>query len=684
MQLEAPPREHAPGCLGKVLDMSSRRRLAVPIRVRQEVQKRWESRWAGRAPHDIECGAPCIPMPDHRRPELDSGAREQLLAEARAVSNGEWRVFGEMVPLDGSPDSWRTHPLSGTSTPLEHWSKLPIDPDAIGGDVKQVWELNRHRGLLRLAQAWAIEHDPAWLAALGAYLDSWLVGNPAGFGINWTSSLEVAFRALAWTWVRGLTHQSPLWTPQRESAFASSLWLHGRHVYRYDSVHHSPNTHLTGEGLALAMLGRAWPHWEGAASWAERGDAILAEELEHQVLADGMHAELAPGYHRYTTEFYLLWLLARQRAGESIPAATHERVRTLVDALALLRRPDGRLPGIGDEDGGVTLPLGMGHPREPDPVILLGESVLGPGAAGLPSTVREGDLGWWLLDEVTRPARSDTAGSSPPPRIASLPIAGYHILRDADPDGWWCLVDAGPQAMSLPGHSHCDLGHVEVVKGTIPIVTDPGSLLYAPDEDRRDADRSSRSHATLSVNNAPLATPTGPFRWGVLGPIPSTGVSTQEGGSIVRLGYAWSAPDGTRLRHERQVLMTDSGGLVVADWLGGANGRDVTLTWPLPWGAGQVLLETGAAAIPGDITMHWFADGVAELDGRLELATFADTYRAPVAGTYLRVGGVAEQEVRLVTTIGSSGHAVQVSLLRDSVRVSQPGHSDIILRAEVV
>lgn len=655
----------------------------MPIRVRQEVQKRWESRWAGRAPHDIECGAPCIPMPDRRRPELDSGAREQILAEARAVSNGAWRVFGEVVPLDGSPDSWRTHPLSGTTTPLEHWSKLPIHPDAIGGDVKQVWELNRHRGLLRLAQAWAIEHDPAWLAALGAYLDSWLVGNPAGFGINWTSSLEVAFRALAWTWVRGLTHQSPLWTPQRESAFASSLWLHGRHVYRYDSVHHSPNTHLTGEGLALAILGRAWPHWEGAASWTERGDAILTEELEHQVLADGMHAELAPGYHRYTTEFYLLWLLVRQRAGESVPAATHERVRTLVDALALLRRPDGRFPGIGDEDGGVTLPLGSAHPRDPDPVLVLGRGVLGLGGSSHIESPPARELAWWLLDDASWEVAMRPAVAPAPERLESLPNAGYHVLRDAAPQGWWCLVDAGPQANSLPGHSHSDLGHVEVVYGERPIVTDPGSLLYAPDQGRRDADRSSRSHATLTVDDAPLAQPSGPFRWRILGPVPASRIRQPEGGTIIGLEYAWKAADGASLRHERQVLMMDVDGLVVVDWLVGAEGRDLCLTWPLPWEEGRIVLEAGAASLPGGVTLRWFSDGVSDLAPRLDATTLADTYRAPAAGTFLRVGGRAERAVRLATTFGTAGRAVQVNLLRDVVHVVRPGHRDITLHAEV-
>jgi len=81
--------------------------------------------------------------------------------------------------------------------------------------------------------------------------------------------------------------------------------------------------------------------------------------------------------------------------------------------------------------------------------------------------------------------------------------------------------------------------------------------------------------------------------------------------------------------------------------------------------------------------LRWFSDGAAELGARLEGTTFADTYRTPVAGTFLRVDGLAGPAVRLVTTFGSTDRAVQVSLLRDSIRVARPGHGDITLRAEV-
>ena len=39
------------------------------------------------------------------------------------------------------------------------------------------------------------------LAEIRAQLESWFAANPFHRGINWSSALEVSFRALSWMWV---------------------------------------------------------------------------------------------------------------------------------------------------------------------------------------------------------------------------------------------------------------------------------------------------------------------------------------------------------------------------------------------------------------------------------------------------------------------------------------------------
>lgn len=666
--------------------MPDRRALAKPFRARQEFAKLLDAIRMPKAPRDFPTGHPRLFVPDNQRPGLPHAARSKLLIEAAEVCAGSWRTFGGEGYFISVPIPWRTGG-TGEAAPLTHWSRMSVLGGPGGADVKEIWELNRHRGLLRLAQAWYLERDPAWVAPLASHFDTWLAQNPPGLGINWASSLEVGFRALAWTWIRALTSDSTIWTPERDQAFAASLWHHGRHLSRYDSVHHSPNTHLTGEGVALAVLGRTWPDWPGANRWRTLGDRILREELEYQVLPDGMHIELAPGYHRYTLEFYLLWIALLQQSGEAIPESVRIKVEAMIAALALLRRPDGRLAGIGDEDGGVALPLGTAHPRDPAPAFGLAAGLLGDGGCAPYFSADSLDLAWWVLGDSEW---EKLAGSSvSPPRIlqvrlASLPSAGYHVLREGTGSGWWCLVDAGPQSVGLPGHTHCDLGHVEIQWEGRPVVSDPGSLAYGPDQQRRDRDRSPESHASLTVDGAPLAQPAGPFRWARLAPTPRASVESHPDRATVTLAYEWEAVDGTALRHERQVCLLDEAGVIVVDRLIGAAGRALTLSWPLPAPSVDIVAGPGEATLPGNIQLHWLTTGMSPLTVRMEEAEFAETYRAPAPGTFLRLEGEAEGEAVLVSCFTAPGQSPMVSVAQGTVRIARQGRTCIELAGGLV
>ena len=169
--------------------MSHRRAIASFIRARQELRKRLDRLRIPTAIPGLVGGPPQVPMHRPGREGLPPAAREAVLAEARAVSEGTWMVFGDRASAFRASGDWRAHPISGQPTPLRHWTSLRYLNGEAGGDVKQIWELSRHRGLLRLAQAWRIDGDARWLGSLAGHLDTWMVQNPPGTGINWASSL---------------------------------------------------------------------------------------------------------------------------------------------------------------------------------------------------------------------------------------------------------------------------------------------------------------------------------------------------------------------------------------------------------------------------------------------------------------------------------------------------------------
>lgn len=665
--------------------MIERRTFAPLIRARQELQKRAERvvpfwRLAGDSP----LPQPAIDLRPREREPLEPLAAAPLLEEAERVLRSDWRVFGVEASAFSRTRDWRAHPVSGVKTPLVHWTRLGLGEDQVGGDLKETWELNRHRELLRLAQAWFLTREERFLDSLGGALDAWIADNPPGYGINWCSSLEVALRAVSWCWLHALTADSALWTPGRSRSFAHALWHHGRHIAAYDSVHHSPNTHLTGEALGLIYLGTLYPSWPRARAWRRFGEFILLEELEHQVLADGFHYERAPGYHRYTVEFYLLWLALRAHANLAFPDRVVSAVIRMVESMLVVCRPDGLLPGIGDEDGGLTLPLHHAHPRDPAPTLSLAAELLQrPEWLGqLPPEARA--LGWWLLPVGPRMLAGRATAVAPSMVGASLPAAGYHVGRDEGFDGWWCLVDAGPHGGRQTGHAHTDLGHVEILHGHDPLVTDPGSYCYSGDSARRRWDRSEYAHAMLAVEEAPLAEPGGPFKWLRVAPDPVVRVTRDGGVFHCRLGYRWTAPGHGIIRHERQVVLWPGKGIMVVDWVDGVGERRVSVGWPLQVPVAAATLEASGLELPGrQVRIRWTGAGFDALTPSLEALEFASTYRTPVSGSVLRLGGRGEDGRVAATWFAATGSPLEARVVAGAVEAVSGTASPLVLRQEL-
>src|SRR6266508_4122692 len=215
--------------------------------------------------------------------------RDAIINTAEAALAGKFSLLGHVgLSFGDPPDSpidWSLDPVSGKRAPLRHWSKLrPLDPLG-GGDPKVVWELNRQAHFVTLGQAYWLTNDDRFAAVFVDQVCAWIDANPVGMGVNWASSLEVAFRSIAWLWALGLCIDSRDVTPDFFTRLLKSLIEHGRHIEKYLSYYFSPNTHLTGEALGLLYLGRALPELSRAEGWRDLGLQILLDQAPKQVRA---------------------------------------------------------------------------------------------------------------------------------------------------------------------------------------------------------------------------------------------------------------------------------------------------------------------------------------------------------------------------------------------------------------
>lgn len=634
-----------------------RRRLAPLIRAGQEVGKWWDGvrgleAWDGSGSHLRESGdAPLkqalrLPAPfEHlsERPALTPGESGRLLQVADRLLAGEWTLFGRVVPLHGSVD-WSVHPVTGTATPRRHWSTIRYMSGEAGGDPKFVWELNRHTCLLRLAQAYRLTADERYAEAMLRLLRSWMAQERPGVGINWTSSLEVAIRSVNWCWSWMLTRTSPGWT---ESVLRQFLWQlshHARHVYRFDSVHHSPNTHLLGEAVGLMYVGRVFPVLRRSDEWLRRGRAILASEFRHQILPDGFHFERSTGYHRYALEAYLHACLLERASGDpGAPSDGLEALGRIAAAAEKLRRPDGRWPVIGDEDGGRIVHLATSAAEDMGSLLDVVRRLQAGGGTGRTGRPLPGEESKWLLG-ARAPSASD--GSGPPvgegggaPRVrsAELPHAGFSVGRARAGDGeWYCLVSTGsaPDA-DASGHAHADLGHVEIARGEVPVVVDPGSPTYTASVGVRNRYRTEQAHACLEVEGSPQAVPGSPFGWRELPPASST--RTRLAGDTWRCELAYRTGESDHLEHVRRIKLARDG-VRVTDFITGVEPEDrLTLCWPVPYAGEEIRVLNDGIAFSG-VRVKWKARGPrASVAASLEPASWSPSYGIERPGSVLRL-----------------------------------------------
>jgi hypothetical protein len=438
---------------------------------------------------------------------------QRLIEKADRICEGRFDLLGFTDLSFGNPIDWHFEPLSGKRIPLLHWSKLDYLDADIAGDKKIIWELNRHQYFMTLGQAYLLTGDERYARVFADHLDAWMKANPPKLGINWASSLEVAFRSISWLWAFYFFKSSPSLSSETFKRAWKFLYLSARHLESYLSTYFSPNTHLTGEALGLFYLGTLLPEFKGAKRWQELGSRILIEQLPIHVKPDGVYFEQSSYYHRYTTDFYIHFLLLSRANNRSLPPQVEESLVRLLDHLMYLTRPDGTTPLFGDDDGGR---LAMLDDRPANDF----RSTLGTGAVlfdrGDYKFVADGAAEelLWLTGTQGLTKLDAIASTQPAKTSVAFDDGGYFVMRD----GWtresnYLLFDCGPHGALNCGHAHADALSIDVAANGRTVVVDPGTYTYTGSKELRDWFRSSHAHNTLTLEGESSSVPGGAFSW---------------------------------------------------------------------------------------------------------------------------------------------------------------------------
>jgi hypothetical protein len=445
------------------------------------------------------------------------------LAAADRVAAGKLDVFALQDVDLGSPPRWNRDPKTGVDAALSVSKLLDYrDPRQVG-DIKYLWELNRHLHLVTLAQAYALSRDVRYFHVIWHHLESWFAACPYRMGPNWSSALEVAIRLINWsvTWQLLGGARSPLFedagSVQFRQRWLESVYQHAQFVRGYFSLHSSANNHLIGEAAGLFIAALTWPHWPSARAWLAAAKAILEREALLQNAPDGVNREQAASYQQFVLDFLLLVLFAGKANGQSFSVQCESRIEAMLEYLASIMDVAGNVPMFGDADDGRVVRLAQGGDFSPYRSLLATGAIL----------FRRGDfkLKAGALDDKTRCLvgsqaealfQGQSAAETRLPLRQTFPAGGYYILGCDFETGREIrlIADAGPLGYrSIAAHGHADALAFTLSIGGVEFLIDPGTYAYHTQGAWRDYFRGTSAHNTLRVDERDQSQSGGNFMW---------------------------------------------------------------------------------------------------------------------------------------------------------------------------
>jgi hypothetical protein len=643
------------GPLGAVLlaDRVARRALPTGIYRRFWGQDSWDNDDVPQnvIPHDLD--------PDAFHARFPNAVR-RIMAAADEAMEHRFDFLGTGPTDWGDPIRWHEDPNSGHLWPVDFYSIMtPINAGGTGADVKIPWELSRfHHGVV-LAQAYYLSGENCYADALVEQWRSWRQANPYPYGINWTSAMDVAIRAVNVLYAAALVSSRPGDGQHRLDELSKSMRQHGSFIERnleigvgeigVGEIGTGPNGLVTGNHYlanlsGLACIGLALPGLPEAGRWARVGLSGLSNEAKRQVLADGLSWEGSTSYHRLVLELLLVPALIARRAGVNPDTgkqtAYFETLELMCAAVMHLTGPDGTVPLIGDNDDGRMLVTDGG----PDRPVGDHRYLLGLGAALFFRSDMKAAAGkaqpdlFWLLGEQGLQAFDalDSEPNAEREKAHAFESGGLCVLRGDGVGDFALLRTRGAVPGAPTGHLHNDALSLVLWIGGEAVTVDPGTLAYTSDTAARDELRSTLAHATVSLDgreqNRPV--PGNLFALGIETEVELVECRSDDSVSVVTGRARWHG-GGTHIRsvvHDRR-----TGEWRVEDTVTGAG----TATWNWPLAPGR---ETLGASVEADFP----------LTESIQEARIAPSYGVPMPIRRFRHVGTLNGQGRAVFTFQAS------------------------------
>lgn len=307
-----------------------------------------------------------------------------------------WRMIAnsQYIPID-----WQRDIKSGYRFCERAHFSLQFKELPLGVDIKVPWELGRMQHLVQLALAALVRAEEDEMSVSSeCYVEQFrcqaldfIATNPPQMGVQWACPMDVAIRAANLLVAHDLFCQvdsTGLLTAGFEEIFIRSILDHGQYlVHNLEWVENGTSNHYLANICGLIFIGAYLDDSPEADLWLAFGIQELLKEFPGQFYSDGGNFESSTSYHRLSLEMVAYAVsvvlgLPQKRihrlavvqgvipTGPGLLPSTStlfaqcenlvdlfdEKFRTLMaragNLTRLLRKPDGTVPQLGDNDSG--------------------------------------------------------------------------------------------------------------------------------------------------------------------------------------------------------------------------------------------------------------------------------------------------------------------------------------------
>ena len=501
--------------INRLLTMSF---LEIGYRINQEIKKNFEQRFC----REIK---PASILPYDKNSSWYFSLKNNEAAASFVKTNATWdenraiellehkfsffsfkkRFFGESI-------DWHRDYKNNKQAPLTYSKKIDYRKFTETGDIKYIWEQNRHQHLISLAKAFYLTEKQQYKNEAIEQIDQWIDANPFMKGVNWASSLELGIRLISWAWAWTLLGDLD---KDFKRKWLECIYKHCVFINSNYSRYSSANNHLIGEAAGLFVATIVWPYWHESELWQIKSYEVLVDEIQKQVFPDGAGREQAVSYQQFVLDFFLLSGLLGEKNGIKFPELFWKRIEQMLDFLSALMDLSGNLPSIGDADDGYAIILSEKEGFNPYKSLLATGAVLFNRGDFKTKAGYFDEKSFWFLG-IDGWEKFNALEKKKPVPVRDFQSAGYYILStdEGTEDEVKLVFDCGPLGyLSIAAHGHADALSFSLSIGGKQFFIDPGTYAYHTGQQWRDYFKGTSAHNTIRIDKEDQSVSGGNFMW---------------------------------------------------------------------------------------------------------------------------------------------------------------------------